>query len=153
MLTRREMLCQYVGGAGAVVSCAGMIVSLAAGLAGTAGSALIQRSNMAGMGSMGGASQEQAGVSPVLAFLNGIAIPLLLLSIVLMLIGVARAGWRAVGLVALGGLLLLVNMLVQTSTPTAAELLGAGYLLVLLGYLIAWRGIRARRAIVSVSNR
>ncbi len=50
MLTRRDILCQCEGGAGAVVSCTGMIVSLAAGLAGTAGSALIQRSGMAGMG-------------------------------------------------------------------------------------------------------
>jgi hypothetical protein len=54
VLTRREMLCQCVGGAGAVVSCIGMIVSLAAGLAGTAGSALIRRGSMAGMGAMGG---------------------------------------------------------------------------------------------------
>lgn len=37
MVTRRDILCQCVGGAGAVVSCAGMIVSLAAGLVGTAG--------------------------------------------------------------------------------------------------------------------
>lgn len=92
MLTRREKVCQRVGGAGAVVSCAGMIVSLVLGLAGTAGSAVARQGGMAGMGSMGGAGQAQVGVSPLLAFLNGIAIPLLLLSIVLMLIGVARAG-------------------------------------------------------------
>jgi len=149
MLTRREKVCQCVGGAGAVVSCAGMIISLAAGLAGTAGSALIQRSSMAGMGSMGGSDKGQAGVSPLLAFLNHIAVPLLLLSIVLMLIGVARAGWRAVGLVALGSALLLVTMFVQTSTPVAAALLGAGYLLVLLGYMIAWKATRTRRAVLS----
>ena len=62
MLTRRDILCQCVGGAGAVVRCAGMIVSLAAGLAGTAGSTLIQRSGMAGMGSMVAPAQGQAGV-------------------------------------------------------------------------------------------
>jgi len=146
MLTRREKVCQCVGGVGAVVSCAGMIVSLTAGLAGTAGSALIQRSSMAGMGSMGGSDQGQTEVSPLLAFLNHIAVPLLLLSIVLMLIGVARAGWRAVGLVALGSALLLVNMFVQTSTPVAG---GAGYLLVLLGYMIAWKATRTRRAVLS----
>ncbi len=149
MLTRREMLCQCAGGTGAVVSCAGMIVSLVAGLAGTAGGAAIRRSSMAGMGSMGGAGQGQAGLSPLLAVLNYIAIPLLLLSIVLMLIGVARAGWRAVGLVAAGGALLLVNMFVQTSAATAAGLLGAGYLLVLLGYMVAWRTTRAPRATLS----
>ena len=43
MVTRRDILCQCAGGAGAVVSCAGMIASLAAGLAGTVGSAVIQR--------------------------------------------------------------------------------------------------------------
>ena len=149
MLTRREMLCQCVGGAGAVVSCAGMIVSLAAGLAGTAGSALIQRSSMAGMGSVGGSGQGQAGVSPLLAFLDQVAVPLLLVSIALMLIGVARAGWRAVGLVAVGSAFLLVNMFVQTSAAVAAALLGAGYLLVLLGYMIAWKAARTRPAVLS----
>ncbi len=149
MLTRRDILCQCVGGAGVVVSCVGMIISLAAGLAGAAGSALIQRNGMAGMGSMGGSDQGQAGVSPLLAFFNHIAVPLLLGSIVLMLIGVARAGWRAVGLVAVGSAILLVNMFVQTFAATAAVLLGAGYLLVLLGYMVAWKTTRARRAILS----
>lgn len=149
MVTRRDILCQCVGGAGAVVSCAGMIVSLATGLAGTAGSALIQRNGMAGMGSMGGSDQGQAGVYPLLAFLNHIAVPLLLVSIVLMLIGVARAGWRALGLVAAGSALLLVNMFVQTSAATAAGLLGGGYLLVLLGYMVAWKATKARRTILS----
>ncbi len=142
MLTRREMLCQCVGGAGAVVSCAGMIVSLAAGLAGTAGSALIHQDNMPGMGAMNGSSQGQAGGPPLLAFLNHVAVPLLLVSIALMLIGVARAGWRAVGLVAAGSALLLGNMFVQTSAAIAAALLGAGYLLVLLGYMVAWKATR-----------
>lgn len=49
MLTRREQLCQCVGGAGAVASCAAMIASLAAGLAGTAGSAVIRQGGMAGI--------------------------------------------------------------------------------------------------------
>ncbi len=149
MLTRRDILCQCAGGAGAVVSCAGMIVSLAAGLAGTAGSTLIQRSGMAGMGSMGGSNQGQAEVPPLLAFLNHIAVPLLLGSIVLMLIGVARAGWRALGLVAAGSAFLLVNMFVQTSAATAAGLLGGGYLLVLLGYMVAWKVTKARRTVPS----
>jgi len=98
---------------------------------------------------MGGAGQGQAGASPILAFLNSIAIPLLLLSIILMLIGVARAGWRAVGLVALGSALLLLNMFVQASAATAAGLLGVGYLLVLVGYVVAWTATRARRAVLS----
>jgi hypothetical protein len=149
MVTRRDTLCQGVGGAGAVVSCAGMIVSLAAGLLGTAGSALIQRNGMAGMGSMGGLDQGQTGVSPLLAFLNHIAVPLLLGSIVLMLIGVARAGWQALGLVAAGSAILVVNMFVQTSAATAAGLLGGGYLLVLLGYMNAWKATRPRRTILS----
>jgi hypothetical protein len=85
----------------------------------------------------------------LLAFLNQIAVPLLLVSIVLMLIGLARGGWRAVGLVAVGSAFLLVNMFVQTSTATAAGLLGAGYLLVLLGYMIAWKATKARRAALS----
>jgi len=126
-----------------------MIVSLVAGLAGTAGSALIQRGGMAGMGSMGGAGQGQAGASPLLAFLNSIAIPLLLVSILLMLIGVARAGWRALGLVAIGSALLLLNMYVPGSAAMAAALLGAGYLLVLLGYVAAWKASKGRRAILS----
>jgi hypothetical protein len=93
---------------------------------------------------MGGSSQGQAGVPT----LYHSAVPLLLASIVLMLIGVARAGWRAVGSVAVGSTLLLVTMLVQTSTVTAAGLLGAGYLLVLLGYVVAWKA-KVRRAILS----
>jgi hypothetical protein len=149
MLTRREMLCQCVGGAGAVVSCAGMIVSLAAGLAGAAGSTFIHQGDMAGMDSMSASGQGQLGVSPLLAFLNRIAIPVLFVSIVLMLVGVARAGWRAVGLVATGSAVLVVNMFAQTSAPVAAALLGAGYLLVLLGYMAAWKATRARRAVVS----
>lgn len=149
MLTQREKVCQWAGGAGALVSCAGMIVSLAAGLAGTAGSALVRQGSMAGMGSMGGTAQGQAGTSPLLAFLNSIAIPLLLLSIVLMLIGVARTGWRAVAAVVLGSILLVTNMFVQASTPMAAALMGAGYLLILLGYLAAWQATRARRTVLS----
>jgi len=126
-----------------------MIVSLAAGLAGTAGSALIQRSGMAGMGPMGDLDQGQAAVPPLLAFLNHIAVPLLLVSIVLMLIGVARAGWRALGLVAVGSAFLLINMFVLTSAATAAGLLGGGYLLVLLGYMVGWKAIKARRTLLS----
>lgn len=149
MLTRRERVCQCVGGAGALVSCAGMIVSLAAGLAGAAGSALARQGGMAGMSSTGAAGQTQAGASPLLAFLNGVAIPLLLLSIALMVFGVARAGWRAVGPVALGSALLLANMFVHTTAPVAAALMGAGYLLVFLGYLAAWNATKGRRAVLS----
>jgi hypothetical protein len=126
-----------------------MIVSLAAGLAGTAGSTLIQHDSTAGMGAMSGTGRGPAGVSPLLAFLNSIAIPLFLASIVLMLIGVARAGLRAVGLVAIGSAVLLVNMFVQTSAAAAAVLLAAGYLLVLLGYTVAWKTTRAGRAVLS----
>ena len=146
---RHEVLCQWAGGAGAVVSCAGMIVSLAAGLVGAAGSTVIHQSTMTGMGSMGGSEQGQAAATPLLIALNRIAIPLLLVSIVLMLIGVARAGWRAVAAVALGSILLATNMLMQASMLVAAALMGAGYLLVFLGYLAAWKATRARRAVLS----
>lgn len=149
MPTRRDQLFRCAGAAGAVVSCTGMIVSLAAGLAGTAGSALVHQGGMAGMGSMGGASQAQGGAPPILAFLNHIAVPLLVVSVVLMLIGVSRAGWRALALVATGSALLLVNMFVQASAATGAALMAAGYLSVLFGYIAAWRATRARRAIVS----
>ncbi len=147
MLTRGEMVCQCVGGAGTVVSCAGMIISVAAGLAGATGSTLVHQGGMAGMGAMGAAGEAQARVSPLLASLNSIAIPLLLVSIILMLIGVARAGWLPVGLVAFGSAVLVVNMFAQTSATVAAALLGAGYLLVLLGYIVAWKTARARRAV------
>lgn len=110
---------------------------------------MIQRSGMTGMDSTGGAAQGQAAVLPLLAFLNHIAVPLLLLSIVLMLIGVARAGWRALGLVAAGSAFLLVNMFVQTSAATAAGLLRGGYLLVLLGHMVAWKATKARCTILS----
>jgi len=50
------------------------------------------------------------------------------------------------GLVAVGSAVLLVNMFVQTSLATVAGLLGAGYLLVLLGYMVAWKTTKARRA-------
>jgi hypothetical protein len=126
-----------------------MIISLAAGLAGAAGSTLVRQGGMAGMGSMRGGNPAQAGVSPMLVFLNNIAIPLLLVSIVLMLIGVARAGWRAVAAVALGSMLLVTNMFVPASTPVAAATMGAGYLLIILGYLAAWKITRARRTVLS----
>ncbi len=144
MLTRRERVCQCVGGAGAVVSCTGMIVSLVAGLTGAAGSTVLHQGNMTGMGSMGGPAQGQPEVLPLLAFLNHSAVPLLLGSIVLMLIGVARTGWRAPGLVAAGSAVLVVNMYVQTPAAWAAGLLGGGYLLVLLGYMAAWKVTKAR---------
>jgi hypothetical protein len=73
--------------------------------------------------------------------LNHIAVPLLLVSIVLMLIGVARAGRRAVAFVAAGSALLLGTMLIYAPGMTA-WLLGAGYLLVILGYVVAWRDRR-----------
>lgn len=146
MPTRREKVCQCVGGAGALVSCTGMIFSLVTGLAGAAGVGLIHQSDMAEMGSMANAGQAQAKISPLLSILNSIAIPLLLLSIVLMLIGVARAGWRTVGLVALGSAILLTNMFMRTSAAVAASLLAAGYIIVILGYIVAWRATPTRRA-------
>jgi hypothetical protein len=66
-----------------------------------------------------------------------------------MLIGVARAGWRARAAVALGSILLVMNMFVPPSTPVAAATMGAGYLLIILGYLAAWKITRARRTILS----
>lgn len=137
-LTRRDIVCQCVGGAGAVASCAGMIASLAAGLLGAAGSTLGQANGMAGMGSMGSSPSQSSVGQSVLAFLNHIAVPLLLGSIVLMLIGVARAGRRAVASVAAGSALLLGTMFPVPAGMTA-WLLGAGYLLVILGYAVAWR--------------
>jgi hypothetical protein len=60
-LSRRDVVCQCVGGAGAVVSCGGMILSLTAGLAGATGSALARRNSMGSMGSMSGPGQGHAG--------------------------------------------------------------------------------------------
>jgi len=116
-----------------------MIVSLAAGLLGAAGSTLAQTGGMAGMGDTAGPTPAQGTLPAVLNLLNRIAVPLLLGSILLMLVGVARAGWRAVGFVAAGSALLLATM-IPTSTIVAAWLLGAGYLLVLFGYVVAWKG-------------
>ncbi len=146
-LSRRDVLCQCVGGAGAVASCAGMIVSLAAGLLGVTGSTLAQTGGMIGMGDMAGPTLAQGTLPAVLNLLNRIAVPLLLGSILLMLVGVARAGWRSVGLVAAGSVLLLATM-APTSTIVAAWLLGGGYLLVLFGYVVAWKGNRARHIII-----
>jgi len=143
-LTRRDVVCQWVGGAGAVASCAGMIASLAAGLLGAAGSALGQANGMAGMGSMGSSPSQSSAGQSALAFLSHIAVPLLLGSIVLMLIGVARAGRRAVAFVAAGSALLL-GMMLPTPPGMTAWLLGAGYLLVFLGYAAAWRDRRIRQ--------
>ena len=137
-LTRRDIVCQCVGGAGAVASCAGMIASLAAGLLGAAGSTLAQTNGMAGMGSMGSSPSQFSAGQSFLASLNHIAVPLLLVSIVLMLIGVARAGRRAIAFVAAGSALLLGTMFPALPGMTA-WLLGAGYLLVILGYAAAWR--------------
>jgi len=97
------------------------------------------------MGSMSGPGQGQAGAGSFLALLNQFAIPLLLVSILLMLVGVARAGWRSLCLVVIGSTFLLINMFVPTSTWVAVWLLGGGYLLIFLGYLIAWRGASTRR--------
>lgn len=140
-LTRRDIVCQCVGGAGAVASCAGMIASLAAGLLGAAGSTLAQTNGMAGMGSMGSSPSQPSAGQSFLAFLNHIAVPLLLVSIVLMLIGVARAGRRAVAFVAAGSALLLGTMF-PTPPGMTAWLLGTGYLVVILGYAVAWRDRR-----------
>ncbi len=138
-LSRRDVVCQCAGGAGAVASCAGMIVSLAAGLLGATGSTLVQTGGMAGMGDMAGPMPAQGTLPAVLNLLNRIAVPLLLGSILLMLVGVARAGWRAVGFVAAGSALLLATM-IPITTMVVAWLLGGGYLLVLLGYVVAWKG-------------
>ena len=147
-LSRRDVLCQCAGGTGAVVSCAGMMLSLVAGLLGAAGGTAAH-TGMAGMESMGGASQAQQGGSPlfaVLAFLNRIAVPLLLVSIVLMLFGVARAGWRAFGLVALGSALLLGSM-GPASLHVQASLLGGGFAFVIAGYIVAWRRAKRRQEV------
>ncbi len=132
-----------------MASCAGMIASLVAGLLGSVGAAggsLATRGGMSGMGAMPGSEQPQAAAHPLLTVLNHIAIPLLLVSIVLMLAGVARAGGRAVAWVAAGSALLLAAML-PTSPQVAAWLLGAGFLLVIIGYVAAWHAVRIRRGI------
>lgn len=146
-LTRRDIVCQCVGGAGAVASCAGMIASLAAGLLGAAGSTLGQANGMAGMGSADSSPSPSSAGQSVLAFLNHVAVPLLLVSIVLMLIGVARAGRRAAAFVAAGSALLLGTML-PTPPGMTAWLLGAGYLLVIIGYAVAWRGRGAGQGVL-----
>ncbi len=140
-LSRRDVVCQCAGGAGAVVSCAGMIVSLAAGLLGATGSTLVQTGGMTGMGDMAGPTAVQGSLPAVLNLLNRIAVPLLLGSILLMLVGVARAGRRAVAFVAAGSALLLATM-IPPFTMGAAWMLGGGYLLVVLGYVVAWKGNR-----------
>ena len=68
------------------------------------------------------------------------------MSIVLMFAGVARAGWRALAWVAAGSTLLLAGML-PTSSQVAGWLLGAGFVLVVIGYVAAWHAVRARRGI------
>ena len=62
MLTRRDILCQCVGGAGAVVSCAEHDRLTGRRACGHGGEHLIQRSGMAGMGSMAAPARGQAGV-------------------------------------------------------------------------------------------
>ena len=151
ILTRRDVACQVAGGAGAVASCAGMIVSFVAGVlggVGAAGGRLATRGGMSGMGSMPGAEQPKATALPPLTALSQRAVPLLLVSIILMLAGVARAGWRAVAWVAAGSALLLAAML-PTSSQVAAWLLGAGFLLVIIGYGAAWHAARMRRGYFS----
>src|SRR5260370_26993753 len=143
-LTRRDVACQVAGGVGAVTSCAGMIASLVAGLLGSVGAAggsTATRGGMSGMGSMPGPEQPLAAANPALTVLNQIAIPLLLVSIVLMFAGVARAGWRALAWVAAGSALLLAAML-TTSSQVAAWRLGAGFVLVVIGYVAAWHAVR-----------
>ena len=147
-LTRRDVACQVAGGVGAVASCAGMIVSLVAGFLGTvgaAGGALATRGGMSDMGSMA-PTQPQTAAHPLLTVLNQSAVPLLLVSVVLMLAGVARTGWRAVAWVAAGSALLLAAML-PTSSQVAAWLLGAGFVLAIIGYVAAWHAVRVRRGL------
>ncbi len=145
--TRRDVACQVAGGVGAVASCTGMIISLVAGLLGSMGAAggtLVTRGGMSGMGSMPSPDQPQTSAHPLLTVLNHIAVPLLLVSVILMLAGVARAGWRAVAWVAAGSALLLGTML-PTLSQVAAWLLGAGFVLVITGYVAAWDAVRIRR--------
>jgi hypothetical protein len=123
-----------------------MILSVIAGLAGSTGSALAERGSMAGMGSVNSPDQVHTGANSFLALLNPIAVPLLLVSILLMFTGVARAGWRALGLVVIGSVLLMVNMFASTSALAAAWFLGGGYLLIFLGYMVAWKGAGVHRA-------
>jgi len=120
-----------------------MIVSLAGGLLGATGSTLAQTGGMTGMGAMSGPARAQGTLPAVLSLLNHIAMPLLLGSILLMLVGVARAGWRAVAWVAAGSALLLATML-PASSQVAAWLLGSGFVLVIAGYVAAWQGIARR---------
>lgn len=146
-LSRGDVLCQCAGGAGAIVSCVGMMVSLAAGLLRATGSTLARSSGMAGMGAMGSPTQAQAGTHPFLTLLNHVAVPLLFVSILLMLLGVVHAGRRPLELVAAGSALLVVNMFISTSPLVAALLLVGGYFIVFLGYVAAWKVTATRRGI------
>ncbi len=118
-----------------------MIISLSPGLvgsAGAAGAAMAQHGSMAGMGSGGASAGAASGGGSLLALLNHIALPLLIVSIVLMLLGVLRAGWRPLGLVGMGSALLLATIF-PVAPLGAAALLGAGYALVFAGFWTAWR--------------
>jgi hypothetical protein len=124
-----------------------MMLSLAAGFLGAAGGTAA-RTGMAGMESMASASQAPQAGSPllaVLALLNRFAVPLLVVSIALMLFGVARAGWRAFALVALGSALLLGSM-AASSLQAQEWLLGGGFASVVAGYVVVWRAATPGRA-------
>ena len=147
-LTRREVACQVAGGVGAAASCAGMIVSLVAGFLGSVGASggnLATQGGMSGMGAIPGPVQPRAA-HPLLAVLNHIAVPLLLVSVILMLAGVAQAGRRPLAWVAAGSAFLLIAM-VPTSPQVAVWLLAGGFVLVVIGYVAAWNAIRIRRGI------
>jgi hypothetical protein len=120
---------RWLGAAGTILSCGGMIAAAVAGALGvTASGAARFGSSMAGMSGMGQSPSNPGWVNAI----NAISEPLLIASLLLVILGMLPRGRAATALAVTGSVLFYVFMFPFYSLPLAildGAVLGAAYVL------------------------
>lgn len=131
--SKADAAAQTVSGAGLVVSCIPMVAMLPGAVGGALG--------LVGLGA------SSAVVSRLTPALNGVAQPLLFLSIALLVVGGLRCGRVVMVLALIGGALLYVSMYVWTTDggSTSPGLFYVGLLGFIAAYGISWLRRRGRK--------
>ena len=112
-LSRTCRSSRWLGAAGTVVGCSGMIVAAVAGGAGAAATGAAKGGSMAGMGSMSVSSSNPGWVNVI----NSVGQPLLIVSLLLIVLGLLPRGWLPAALAMVGSVLFYSFMFLHHSLP------------------------------------
>lgn len=132
-MQQSDAAAQAASGAGLLVSCIPMVAMLPGAVGGALG--------LVGLGASG------AVVSRLAPALNAVALPLLMFSVLLLIVGGLRCGGIVVSLAMIGGVLLYVSMYVWTTDggATSPALFYVGLACFIGAYGVSWLRRRDKR--------